>query len=241
MVLLILPLSWLKCMIFVVSTPCGCSSLVVMGRGVFVHRLVYLWAGLDSNPSVGVFRCIEMDRYGASLLSFALRSSFFVVLMTDSTLPFACGCPGLLVWCSKSYSLMNWLNFSEANCGLLSLTTRSGIPCLMKWLFNFLMGVAAFSLSSWRNNWQWPSSLCRHMWKCLFQLSPKVFLLTRGTSAFLSVGQSRTVNRSHTGQWILSAHRSFQARRCDSLTLLIGIPRSVPMWELCISLFMSAL
>ena len=78
------------------------------------------------------------------LVSFALRKSCFATFTAASTLPFVCWCPGLPVRCSKPHSLAKLANFSQANCGPLSLITMSGIPCLAKWHFNFFMTVLAF-------------------------------------------------------------------------------------------------
>ena len=70
-----------------------------------------------------------MGRYGLLPLSVALRNTFyavFAVFAADSTLPFACWCPGLLVLCSichevklaqfaSSFDLENQL--SKIACG----------------------------------------------------------------------------------------------------------------------------
>ena len=124
-----------------VGTDCDFSSSLVVRSCVLHHRPSDPWAGLVPIDSVGVFRCANTARYRSLLVSLAFHRSRLASLTAASALPFVCWCPGLPGLCSKSHSLAKLLNFSQANCGPLSLMTMSGMPCLAKWHFSFLMMV----------------------------------------------------------------------------------------------------
>ena len=125
-------------------TDCGLSSSLVVGSCVSYRRPNNRWAGLVPIASVGVFLSARTARYMSPLLSFALRRSRFASFTAASALPLVFWCPGLPVRCSKPHSFAKLVNFSQANCGPLSLITMSGIPCLANWHFKFLIMVLLF-------------------------------------------------------------------------------------------------
>ena len=131
-----------------VPTDCGFRSSLVVGSCVLHRQLSNLWVGLVPMDSVGVFRCARTARYRSPPVALAFCRRCFASLTAASALPFVYWCPRLPGRCLKPHSLAKLLNFSQANCGPLSLMTMSGIPCLAKWHFSFFMTVLAFV--SWR-------------------------------------------------------------------------------------------
>ena len=66
-----------------------------------------------------------------------LRSILLAMSTPLSACPLACGKPGLeVLWVMPNLSV-NALNYSESNCGPLSLVSSSGMPHLAKKFFIF--------------------------------------------------------------------------------------------------------
>ena len=64
-----------------------------------------------------------------------LVKSLFTVLTAFFALPLNCGLLGEEITCSKPQPMLNLLNSSELNCGLLSVTKVSGTPYRVRKLF----------------------------------------------------------------------------------------------------------
>ena len=141
---------------YIFSVVCACClllrtsvELTVMGRwclaaGGRMDRSCLPFSNCAGNArlSTGIEQYSSRAKQGSLPSAFARERMFFAVWTIFSARPLDCGYPGLDVTCWKSQEAANAANPSEANWGLLSLTTTSGMPWRAKWLNSFLMTAA---------------------------------------------------------------------------------------------------
>ena len=133
------------------STTAGCSDAWVDGRMDLKRLLMSSCAGDFPQLEIGVVRYSSKAVYRSRPLAAALTMILSAVCTAFSANPFDCGYRGLDVQCRNHHDSANWANSALANCGPLSVTSFSGIPCLANIAFNSLMtdvALVEYSLST---------------------------------------------------------------------------------------------